>query len=218
MSNDKLLGTLKASENENNARIEKIGEEIQKLWYKYFRQELKEIKKSLYEIENKKDIPVSKKTKKYLDKLKERIYKLHKYYNHDDAEYRGIKEINNLFDLSIYEDYYKPIIVKGASNNNYIQYESKGNKDNILMPNEYLDMVRPYLVDMTNDHKSQSEWKIQLTLEINFASSKPDSAETRILYTKNNNIQILVGSDTNDVINDFLDLACKDIKKIWKKK
>ena len=108
-----------------------------------------------------------------------------------------------MFDLSIGEDYYKPIIVEDAFNNNYIKYESKGDKDKILMPNEYLNMIRPYLVGMINDHKSQSEWKIQLTLEINLVSSKPDSDETCIMYTKSNNIEIMIGSDTNDVINDL---------------
>ena len=32
---------------------------------------------------------------------------------------------------------------------------------------------------MINDHKTQSEWKIQLTMQINFISSK-DSEETLI--------------------------------------
>ena len=56
---------------------------------------------------------------------------------------------------------------------------------------------------MINDRKSQNEWKILLTLEINFVSSKPDSDETRIMYTKINTIEIIIGSDKNDVINDL---------------
>ena len=95
-----------------------------------------------------------------------------------------------MLDLSIGKDYFKPIIVEGAFNINYIKYESKGDKDKILMPNEYLNMIRPYLIGMINGHKSQREWKIQLTLEINVVSSKPDSDETRIMYTKNNNKDI----------------------------
>ena len=89
-----------------------------------------------------------------------------------------------MFDLSIGEDYYKPIIVNSAFNNNYIQYESKGDK--ILTIEEYLSMIESYLVDMTNDHKNKGEWKIQLSAEINFISSKPDSDETRIMHTKSN--------------------------------
>ena len=59
-----------------------------------------------------------------------------------------------MFDLLISEDYYKPIIVYGAFNNNYIQYESKGDKDKILTISEYLDRLRPYLVNIINDHKT----------------------------------------------------------------
>ena len=59
--------------------------------------------------------------------------------------------VKDLFDLSMDEDYYKTIIVNGALNNNYIQYESKGNKGKILTPSEYLDMIRPYLSDNCSD-------------------------------------------------------------------
>ena len=55
------------------------------------------------------------------------------------------------------EDYYKSIITNGAFNNNYIQYERKGNKNKILTPNKYLDMIRPYLSDIINNHKTQGE-------------------------------------------------------------
>ena len=57
-------------------------------------------------------------------------------------------------------------------------------------------MIRPYLVDMINEHKSQSEWKIQLTAAINFISSKPNSDETCIVHTKSNSTEIMTGSDT----------------------
>ena len=122
--------------------------------------------------------------------------------------------------MPIDEDYYKPIITKGAFNNNYIQYESKGNKDKILTPSEYLDMIRPYLSDIINNHKShnewrihsgntitehktQSEWKIQLTMVFNFISSK-DFDETRTMHTKSNNVEIMMGSETNEIIEELL--------------
>ena len=62
--------------------------------------------------------------------------------------------------MSIDEDYYKPIITNGAFNNSYIQYESKGNKGKILTPSKYLDMIRPYLSNIINDHETQGEWRI----------------------------------------------------------
>ena len=47
------------------------------------------------------------------------IFKPEKYYDYDDIEYKRIRNVRNFFDLSIDEDYYKPIITKGAFNNNW---------------------------------------------------------------------------------------------------
>ena len=108
------------------------------------------------------------------------------YYDYDNTEYRGMRDIRNLFD-EVDKEYYKPIKTKSAFNGNYIEYESKGDKDKNLLPIEYFDMIRPYLRDMINDHKTRREWKIQLTMRINFISFK-DSAETRTMHTKIRNI------------------------------
>ena len=50
------------------------------------------------------------------------------YYDYDDIEYRRIRIVRDLFDLSMDEDYYKPIIAKSAFDGSYIQYESRGDK------------------------------------------------------------------------------------------
>ena len=146
---------------------------------------------------------------KNLDELEEKLSGLKKYYDYDDAEYKGIKDIEGLFDLSIGENYYEPIIVNDAFNNNYIKYESKGDKDKILTVNEYLDMIRPYLVDMINDHKTQIEWKIKLTAAINVISSKPNSDETRIMHAKSDNVEIMIGSETDEVIEELFEFLVK---------
>ena len=39
-----------------------------------------------------------------------------------------MKNIKDLFKLSIDKNYYKPILVKSGYNNNYVQYESRGDK------------------------------------------------------------------------------------------
>ena len=59
-----------------------------------------------------------------------------------------------MFNQSTVEDYYKPIKTKSAFNGNYIEYQSKGDKDKNLSPEEYFDTIRPYLSDMINDHKT----------------------------------------------------------------
>ena len=106
-----------------------------------------------------------------------------------------------MFDLSISEDYYKPIILISVFNNDYIQYESKG--DTIITIEEYLSLIESYLVDMIDDHQNKGEWKIQLTAEINFTSYKPDSDETPIMHTKSDNLEIMIGSDTDEAIENL---------------
>ena len=72
---------------------------------------------------------MNKKTpKRYLDELDKKLHKLDKYNRDDDFKYKGIKNIQDLFKLSTDKDYYEPILVKSGYNNNYIQYEGKGDK------------------------------------------------------------------------------------------
>ena len=186
----------------NKDRIGIIREELKELAYKLSKSELKEIKKCLYIVENKKGLLNSKKTRKYLDELDEKIRKLDRYYRgYDDFEYKGIKNIEDLFRLSISEDYYKPKLVRTGYSGNYIKYESKGDK--ILTVEEYLSLIEPYLAGMIHDYKSKGEWKVQLTTEINFISLKPGFDETRVMHTKRDNAEIRIGDDTSDVVKEL---------------
>ena len=81
-------------------------------------------------------------------------------------------------------------------------------------------MIGPYLSDMINDHKTQKvlevhsgnkvidyettlgEWNIQLTISINFISSK-DSNKTRNMRTKSDNIEIMKGHETDEIIEEL---------------
>ena len=137
------------------------------------------IEKELYEIENKKDL--SDKEKEEIDydllELKNKLSKKEKYRYHDrdDLDYHGIRDIENLFDADTNEDYYESILVKSSFNENYKYYESRGDKDKKLSIEQYLDVIKPYLSDLINDHKdiktSSNEWKIQVNMHINFVSS-----------------------------------------------
>ena len=49
------------------------------------------------------------------------------------------------------------------------------------------------------DHKTPAEWKIQLTMLINFMSSK-DFEETCTVYTKSHNVEIMISNGTDDII------------------
>ena len=65
-----------------------------------------------------------------------------------------MRDVGNLFNQSTAEDYYKPIKAKSAFNSNYIKYESNGDKDKNLSAKENLNMIRPYLSNIINDHKT----------------------------------------------------------------
>ena len=73
-------------------------------------------------------------------------------------------------------------------------------------------MIKLYLRDMINDHKSQSEWKIQLTMQINFISSK-DSEETRTMHTKRSNIEITMGNETDEIMEKLFDSLLRKFKE-----
>ena len=99
----------------------------------------------------------------------------------------GIND-NTLRDMRIMfepdnEDYYEPVRIINAFNNNYIEHESNGDIDKTLSIKEYLDKITAYLSDMINDHKTQVKLKIQLTIRINCMSSK-DSNETHTMNLK----------------------------------
>ena len=94
-----------------------------------------------------------KRLKKNLFELEESLSRLIKYHDCDDAEYKGIRDTENLFKQSTQKDYYKQTKSKSAFNGNYIEYESNGDKNKNLSVKKYLRMIRPYLSDITNDHK-----------------------------------------------------------------
>ena len=49
----------------------------------------------------------------------------------------------------------------------------------------------PYLKDIINDLKKSDTWKIQLTIAINFISSK-DNDKERVMHSKSDNIEIMI--------------------------
>ena len=108
-----------------------------------------------------------------------------------------------MFKLSSDKDYYKPILVKRGYNNNYIEYESKGDK--IFTLKEYLALIERYLRKLINHYKNKGEWKVQLVANINFISLKPVSDETRIMHTRSDNEEIMNGSDTDEVIEEHFE-------------
>ena len=60
-----------------------------------------------------------------------------------------------------------------------------------------------YLTALIEKYKLNGEWKVQLIAEINFISLKPGSDETRIMHTRSDNIEIMIGKDNDEIIEDL---------------
>ena len=170
---DLLIDLLKSNQShiefrkseDNNTEMEETKKIFNELRNNFSKEEIKKIRKKfsdreiidkyLKELEEKDH----KKTGEYLKKLKEDLNKLkrHRYNIIDNIDYKGIKEIENLFNKINEEDYYEPIKTKHAFDDDYIEYESRGDKNSNLSLVEYLNIIRPYLVDMIDNHKAHSE-------------------------------------------------------------
>ena len=136
-SSDKLYKIFK-KQSKNKKRIDDIREELKDTTYNISKGESKDIKRTLHNIEKRYKVG-SIKTKRYLDELDKSILNLDKYHDYDDYQYKGIKDIEDLFKISIDKDYYKPKLTKSGYNNNYVQYESK--EDKILTIDEYFTII-----------------------------------------------------------------------------
>ena len=74
-------------------------------------------------------------------------------------------------------------------------------------------MIIPHLYDLINDHRiARRVWKIQISMRVNFISSK-DTGETCTIYVWSDNVKIMWGSDANDIIKELLSLFYIIIKK-----
>ena len=208
-SSNRLYNIFK-KQSKNKKIIDDIREELKNPKYNVSKSESKDIKRNLYNIEKQRKISF-KKTCKYLDELDKRILRLDKYLDYDDFEYKGIKYIENLFKISIDKDYYKPKLNKSGYNKNYAQYESKGDK--ILSLKEHLNLIEKYLRELSEEYKLKGEWKVQLTIEVNFISLKPGSGETHIMYTRSDNIEIMFGDDNDDIIEQIFESLLKQYEE-----
>ena len=113
MSEDRLLSALKASESLKKSEknfddtkpktiffrpgIEKIRKEFNESRHKFFRSKINEIRRNLCEIENKKNLfaPKLKEIERNLFELEENLFAPKKYYDYDDTEYKGVRNVKD---------------------------------------------------------------------------------------------------------------------------
>ena len=83
---------------------------------------------------------------KYFKDLKEELSKIKTY------QYNTTHDIRYLFNEITRENYFEPIETKSTFDGNYLEYESRGDNDDNLSLEDYLNIIRPYLRDMTDNH------------------------------------------------------------------
>ena len=209
-------------------RKDKIKKEIEKLFNKsiivskndidkFEEQEMKKIRpmiKNCFDQLIKQHV-MGKKPKIIRDKLKDKIVKISEYFlilKKNTAKRRSkmkkiikdnlIGDMRILFEQEKEEDYSGPKRVSNFWNNNYIKYESNGNKNRNLSLKVYLKKVESYLKNIIINIRNSDTWKIYLTIATNFISSK-DTKEEGVMHSSSDNIKFTTNSDENDVIENL---------------
>ena len=70
---------------------------------------------------------------------------------------------------------------------------------------------------MKNDRKTQGEYKIQLTMSINFFSSI-GSEEIRTMYNLSDNTEFMICDETDEIIEESFESLSRKIRKINERK
>ena len=130
-------------------------------------------------------------------------------------------------------DYYKPIKADDgfSGEKNYMEYKSKVDRYENLSPKEYLDVIRPYLRDLINEHKptvelnntnnsnnsnnnnnDRAKWKIQLIMQNNFILDK-NFENTRTIYSASKPVEIFMGRDKKSAIDTLFNTILKRIQQ-----
>ena len=115
---------------------------------------------------------------------------------------RILRDIKNLFQHEKEKE--KPIRVIYFWSNNYIEYETNGDRNKTLSVEEYFNKNRPYLTDIINNLKKSDKWKIQLTITNNFISFI-DNDEERVMRSKSYKIEIMINDEADEVIKELFD-------------
>ena len=67
----------------------------------------------------------------------------------------------------------------------------------------YFENIKFYLSNLIYYYLLKGEWKIQLSMHISFISATNE--ETDIMHSKSDNIEIMRGRDTNDIVNMLIE-------------
>ena len=158
----------------NRKKLKKLRKDFGELRHKFSKKdEIREYRKAFYDAKKYKlcESEIDK-TNRNLTKLKKSLTFKTFRGNVDSVDYENLDNYDDIYDFAdddkyrkigsiralskeIDGDYYKPIRTNGGfagKNHNYIEYTSEGDRYENLSPKEYLNMIRPYLRDLINEH------------------------------------------------------------------
>ena len=84
--------------------------------------------------------------------------------------------------------------------------------DKSVLIARYLNNIREHLRKFVDDKRKKEEWKIQLIMKINLISSK-NFNETRDMYSKSDNFEIMMGADTSEIIKNLFNSLLQRYQK-----
>lgn len=91
-----------------------------------------------------------------------------------------------------------PTAIAQAFDSSYVKYDIIGDKTSSI--GHYFNNIMYYLHKLIDDYQQKDEWEVQLSMQVTF-SSIIDENKTDIMHTKSDNIELLKGYSTSDVIN-----------------
>ena len=97
--------------------------------------------------------------------------------------------------------YYKLVRARNFWSDNYVEDKSKDDRKTLSVK-KYLNKIRPCWKDI-NNLKISDTWKIQLTLTINFISSKDGNDEDHVMHWKSDNIEFVINDKEDDVDDEL---------------
>ena len=107
------------------------------------------------------------------------------------------------------EDYCEPKIITNFWDNNYIEYDSNGDKNRNLSLDKYINKIKPYLRNIIINLQNSA---VQLTFAINFISLKV-AEEKRIMLSNSGNINFTLIVMQMMLLVNTLSQYVQDIKK-----
>ena len=79
-----------------------------------------------------------------------------------------------------------------------MEYESHGQRNKNMLVKEHLNETELYLKDIIIDLQRSGTWKSQLTIAINFVSSK-DTNEEQVMHSKSSNIEFMSYNNADEI-------------------